>query len=69
MLPPPLAGRDMALAAARSTPKLDTRLVRSVSSNSFRLVVWAAGRGAQAPGGGRLGVAGLAAAQGTARGK
>jgi hypothetical protein len=42
MEPPPLAGRDMALAAARSTPKEESRLVRSTSSNSERLVLWAA---------------------------
>lgn len=43
MLPPPLlAGRDMAFAAARSTLKDDNRLMRSVSSNSCKLVVWAA---------------------------
>ena len=42
MEPPPLAGRIMALAAARSTPKEDNRLMRSVSSNSAWLVVWAA---------------------------
>lgn len=41
MEPPPLAGRIMALAAARSTPKEDSRLMRRVSSNSAWLVVWA----------------------------
>ena len=45
MDPPPLAGRIIALADARSTPKALSRLVRRVSSNSAGVVACAACRG------------------------
>lgn len=50
-LPPgPFSRRIMTLAAARSTPKEDSRLMRSVSSNSWGLVACAAARGEGAVG-------------------